>query len=146
MTTPIRKVWAGTTGRAVERGQHPGRARIAARTLRTDNWRRAPLITFIGLGLFVVYGTVRAFWAVNYYAAPYLSPFYSPCITTGCVPEASDFGQPISWWPLSPALLILVFPLGLPAHLLLLPQGLLPLVLAVPAGLRGGRAAQAVHR
>ena len=90
----------------------PGRARVAARTLRTDNWRRAPLITFIGLSLFVVYGTVRAFWAVNYYAAPYLSPFYSPCITTKCVPEASDFGQPIAWWPLSPALVILIFPLG----------------------------------
>lgn len=90
----------------------PGRARIAARTLRTDNWRRAPLVTFLGLSLFVVYGTVRAFWAVNYYAAPYLSPFYSPCITTACVPEASDFGQPIAWWPLSPALLILIFPLG----------------------------------
>ncbi len=90
----------------------PGRARIAARTLRTDHWRRAPLVTFLGLGLFVVYGTVRAFWAVNYYAAPYLSPFYSPCITTACVPEASDFGQPIAWWPLSPALLILIFPLG----------------------------------
>ncbi|HEY5880250.1 MAG TPA: hypothetical protein VIU11_15185 [Nakamurella sp.] len=90
----------------------PGRARIGARTLRTDNWRRAPLVTFIGLSLFVVYGTVRAFWPVSYYAAPYLSPFYSPCITTECVPEASDFGQPISWWPLSPALLILIFPLG----------------------------------
>jgi len=90
----------------------PGRARIAARTLRTDTWRRAPLVTFLGLSLFVVYGTVRAFWAVNYYAAPYLSPFYSPCITTACVPEASDFGQPIAWWPLSPALLILIFPLG----------------------------------
>ena len=28
------------------------------------------------------------------------------------MPEASDFGQPISWWPLSPALIILIFPLG----------------------------------
>jgi hypothetical protein len=90
----------------------PGRARIAARTLRTDNWRRAPLVTGIGLALFVVYGSFRAFQNDFYYAAPYLTPFYSPCITTSCVPEASDFGQPISWWPLSPALLILVFPLG----------------------------------
>ena len=90
----------------------PGRARIAARTLRTDNWRRAPLVTGIGLALFVVYGSFRAFQNDFYYAAPYLTPFYSPCITTACVPEASDFGQPISWWPLSPALLILVFPLG----------------------------------
>jgi hypothetical protein len=85
---------------------------VASRTLRKDNWWRAPLITFIGLALFVVYGTVRAFQNDFYYSAPYLSPFYSPCITTACVPETSDFGQPISWWPLSPALLILIFPLG----------------------------------
>jgi hypothetical protein len=90
----------------------PGRARLSARTLRTDNWRRAPLITSIGLALFVVYGTVRAFWAVNYYSAPYLSPLYSPCITTSCVPGAAGFGPAIAWWPLSPALLILIFPLG----------------------------------
>ena len=37
----------------------------------------------------------------------------------------------ITWWTLSPALLILIFPLGLPAHLLLLPPGLLPLHLAL---------------
>ena len=54
----------------------------------------------------------RAFQFDYYYSAPYLSPFYSPCLTTGCAPEASDFGQPISWWPLSPALIILIFPLG----------------------------------
>ena len=24
----------------------------------------------------------------------------------------SDFGQPFAWWPLSPALIILIFPLG----------------------------------
>ena len=86
----------------------PGRARLAAKTLRTDNWRRAPALTAAGLLLFVVYGGVRAFQFDHYYSAPYLSPFYSPCITTGCVPEASDFGQPISWWPLSPALIILI--------------------------------------
>jgi hypothetical protein len=90
----------------------PGRALLAAKTLRTDNWRRAPALTAAGLLLFVVYGGVRAFPFDYYYSAPYLSPFYSPCITTGCVPEASDFGQPISWWPLSPALIILIFPLG----------------------------------
>jgi hypothetical protein len=90
----------------------PGRALLAAKTLRTDNWRRAPALTGAGLLLFVVYGGVRAFQNAYYYSSPYLSPFYSPCITTGCVPEASDFGQPISWWPLSPALIILIFPLG----------------------------------
>ena len=29
-----------------------------------------------------------------------------------CVEGASDFGQPFQWWPLSPALIILIFPLG----------------------------------
>ena len=47
----------------------------------------------------------------DYYAAPYLSPFYSPCLSD-CVEGASDFGQPFSWFPLSPALIILIFPLG----------------------------------
>jgi hypothetical protein len=90
----------------------PGRARIRAGTLRTDRWWGEPRLTFIGLGIFVVYGGFRAFQNDYYYAAPYLSPFYSPCLTTQCVPEASDFGQPISFWPLSPALIILIFPLG----------------------------------
>ena len=48
----------------------------------------------------------------DYYSAPYLSPFYSPCLTDKCVSGSSDFGQPFSWWQLSPALLILIFPLG----------------------------------
>ena len=50
--------------------------------------------------------------ATNYFAEPYLSPFYSPCLTDDCVAGSSDFGQPFGWWPLSPALLILIFPLG----------------------------------
>ena len=90
----------------------PGRARLAAKTLRVDRWWLAPAATGIGLFLFAVYATFRAFQFDYYYSSPYLSPFYSPCLTTSCVPEASDFGQPISWWPLSPALVILIFPLG----------------------------------
>ena len=49
--------------------------------------------------------------AAHYYAEPYLSPFYSPCLGD-CVEGASDFGQPFDWWPLSAALIILIFPLG----------------------------------
>jgi hypothetical protein len=90
----------------------PGRALLAAKTLREDNWWLAPAATGIGLFLFAVYAGFRAFQFDYYFSSPYLSPLYSPCLTTGCVPEASDFGQPISWWPLSPALIILVFPLG----------------------------------
>ncbi|MEP6600067.1 MAG: hypothetical protein ABJB98_11585 [Actinomycetota bacterium] len=89
-----------------------GRARIAARTLRTDRWWLEPAITVAVLALFTVYATWRAFENDHYVRTPYLSPFYSPCLTDKCPSEASDLGQWIHIWPLSPALLILVFPLG----------------------------------
>jgi hypothetical protein len=93
----------------------PGRARITEPTLRTDRWWVPPLITFLALLGFVVYGTWRAFENRFYFAedAHLLAPFYSPCLSTNCEPGASDFGQPFGdWWPLSPALIILIFPLG----------------------------------
>ena len=37
------------------------RAAIAAKTLRTDRWWFAPLITVIGLSAWVAYATVRVF-------------------------------------------------------------------------------------
>jgi hypothetical protein len=89
----------------------PTRARIEPRTLREDNWWLYPLTTFVVFAGFVVYATWRAFEGANYYAAPYLSPFYSPCLGD-CVKGASDFGQPFGWWPLSAALIVLIFPLG----------------------------------
>ena len=90
----------------------PGRARVRARTLRQDRWWLPPLVTFVVFSAFVVYATWRAFAGSDYYSAPYISPFYSPCLTDECVSGSSDFGQPFSWWQLSPALLILIFPLG----------------------------------
>ncbi len=92
----------------------PERARIDRKTLRQDRWWVSPLVTFLVFTAFVVYSTWRAFAGSDYYASPYLSPFYSPCLSTACVDQASDFGQPISFLPawFSPALLILVFPLG----------------------------------
>ncbi|MDP9396068.1 MAG: hypothetical protein M3Q27_18165 [Actinomycetota bacterium] len=91
----------------------PGRAQIPARTLRRDRWWAQPLLTFTVLFAFVVYATWRAFEGRHYFSMPYLSPFYSPCLATTCVPESSELGQPVGdWWTLSPALLILVFPLG----------------------------------
>ena len=42
---------------------------------------------------------------------PYLSPFFSPCLADSCG-EAADFGTPFGGWPFSPALIILIFPLG----------------------------------
>jgi len=105
---------ADPTDRASATGVHaPGRARIGARTLRTDRWWLPQLITATVLGLFAIYATVRAFQNGDYYSEPYLTPLYSPCLGVSCVPHSSDFGTPIgSWFPLSPAIIILIFPLG----------------------------------
>ncbi|QLY30994.1 hypothetical protein H0264_00880 [Nocardia huaxiensis] len=82
------------------------RAAIAAKTLRTDRWWVPPLITVLGLSVFVIYATVRSFqnnwyWVEEYH---YLTPFYSPCLSDACVPGSSHFGTPIpklpSWIPL----------------------------------------------
>jgi len=79
-----------------------GRAQISARTLRTDRWWLPPLLTFAGLTAWVVYATVRAFQQDNYWVGEYeyLTPFYSPCVSVGCVPESAHFGQflPDVWW------------------------------------------------
>ncbi len=91
----------------------PGRAKIPARTLRKDKWWLEPLITVVILVSFIIYSTIRAFQNSHYYASPYISPFYSPCLAKSCEDEASHFGEPIgTWWGLSPALLILIVPLG----------------------------------
>ncbi len=67
--------------------------------MRRDLWWLELLPVILLLGGFGVYATWRAFEGAHYEWGPYLSPFYSPLI------------QP-SWWPLSPALLILGGPLG----------------------------------
>ncbi len=87
------------------------RASIDARTLRQDRWWLYPAVTFTVFFSFVVYSTIRAFMGRDYFAEPYLSPFYSPCLGD-CVEGSSDFGQPFGWFPLSAALIILIFPLG----------------------------------
>ncbi|TCP55164.1 hypothetical protein EV191_102376 [Tamaricihabitans halophyticus] len=70
------------------------RARIADRTLRTDRWWLSPLLTVLGLAFFVIYSTIRAFWGSAYYVPEYnyLTPFYSPCLSTACEPGSSHFG------------------------------------------------------
>ncbi|MBA3742143.1 hypothetical protein [Sporichthya sp.] len=93
----------------------PGRAKIEARTLRRDRWWLEPAITFTVFTAFIIYSTIRAFWDVNIYSAEdhLLSPFYSPCLTNDCPEGASHLGTPVGdWFPLSPALLILILPLG----------------------------------
>ena len=60
---------------------------------------------------FIVYATVRAFENAHYFSAPYISPFYSPCITTACEGDTFPelFTGPAAF---SPALYILIGPLG----------------------------------
>ncbi|ARF57221.1 hypothetical protein [Streptomyces gilvosporeus] len=90
------------------------RAAIPARHLRTDRWWLAPACTAAGLLAFVVYSTWRAFANADYYHAPYVSPFYSPCLAQNCQTMHGGPNWEIvgPWWGLSPALLILIFPLG----------------------------------
>ena len=90
----------------------PTRAQIPQRTLRTDNWRKAPLLTDLGLAAFVIYATVRAFWGGAYWVPQYhyLTPFYSPCMAKACGP-ASEFWPQIlpDWWFVPYAALTLPF-------------------------------------
>ena len=96
----------------------PTRAKISKRTLRTDKWWLQPAITFGVLFSFVIYATFRAFENKYYFVEPLISPFYSPCLSTACEPGTAlaIFGQPFNnqyfGVGISPALFILIFPLG----------------------------------
>jgi hypothetical protein len=91
-----------------------------AASLRTDSWQAGPLATLVVLSSFAVYVTWAALQGNHYYAAPYLSPLYSPVLFTnpgaaGAAPVSHAwFGTWPSFWPsflpASPAILILVFP------------------------------------
>ena len=94
----------------------PTRAQISERTLRTDRWWQAPLVTDLGLSAFIIYATIRAFLGNNYWVDKYhyLTPFYSPCVSSSCAPGASHLGVwfgHFPWWiPLGS--LVLPFLLG----------------------------------
>ena len=97
----------------------PTRAKIKERTLRTDKWWLEPLLTFSVLISFVIYATFRAFENKYYFVkeSPLLSPFYSPCLSDSCDPGATianftPVSSQIFNFALSPALIILIFPLG----------------------------------
>lgn len=73
-------------------------------TQRKDTWWMEPLLTALGLGLFGLYATLRAFQGEHYAWGPYLSPFASPNLKEW-------FPTLFGWWQFSPAILILPFPL-----------------------------------
>ena len=84
-----------------------------APTLRRDPWWLEILPTIALLGGFAIYATWAALQNAHYFAAPYLSPFYSPCLSSTC----AHVSLPLvgRWWTLSPAFLILWIPGGLRA-------------------------------
>ena len=57
---------------------------IPAPHLSTDAWWVEPALVVLVLGGFSVYATWAALQNAHYYAAPYLSPFYSPCLADDC--------------------------------------------------------------
>ncbi|MEX2560099.1 MAG: hypothetical protein WD403_09295, partial [Pirellulales bacterium] len=90
---------------AIDAGRAAGESQLG-RTQRRDAWWVGPLATGLGLGLFVVYATFRAFYNADYKverpdSAYLLSPFYSPLLVLPWLP---------AW--ISPALLILWAPGG----------------------------------
>ena len=77
---------------------------------RRDLWWLEPVVIVAVLGGFVVYSFIASVVNANYFFDPYLSPFYSPCLTTGCVhPTLPLLGD---WYSLSPAFLIVGSPLA----------------------------------
>src|ERR1700693_5170841 len=83
------------------------------KTARRDAWWVYPLLTFLGLGAFLVYANWAAFQGNHYSYGPYLSPMYSPLIF-GHPGEDSWFGPMPAFLPsfVTVAMIILVFPGG----------------------------------
>ena len=77
---------------------------------RKDLWWLEPVLIVSVLGGFVIYSLIVSVQNANYFSDPYLSPFYSPCLTTGCIhPTFPIIGN---WYTLSPAFLIVGSPLA----------------------------------
>ena len=96
------------------------RAQIAARTLRSDRWWVNPAVSAGVLLAFIGYSTWAAFQHADYFYRPYISPFYSPCLATTCMKaragakiiHAPTVGIVGPWWVISPAIIVLIVPLG----------------------------------
>jgi hypothetical protein len=58
-------------------------------------------MTAIGLGAWVLYALIRTAMQKYYWVGEhgYLTPFYSPCLTKSCIPDAAHFGRPLPKFP-----------------------------------------------
>lgn len=91
-----------------------GRASIERRTLRTDRWWLQPAATGILLTIFLIYTIIRV-WMRQYYWVDqyhYLTPLYSPCISTSCLPGSDHLGHWFGafpfWLPVTIITLVIV--------------------------------------
>jgi hypothetical protein len=107
----LARILRDQAGHVVGAGARPP---IGAATLRTDAWWGRPATVALVLVSFVIYATWAAVQNAHYYAAPYLSPFYSPCLTASCAHLSFGRGLPDVSLPVvglvSPAFLILAGP------------------------------------
>jgi hypothetical protein len=108
MAAPGLRVPPGESSTGTPPGAYRGRGlgEGFGRTERTDNWWFIPVLQAVGLIVLIGYANYAAILGSAHYhfiqdGRDYLSPFYSPYLNP-------------SWRPgwLSPALLILIFPLG----------------------------------
>jgi hypothetical protein len=82
------------------------------RSLRADAWWLEPVAVGAALIGFAVYVAWAVWQNDYYYAAPYLSPLYSPCLSASCLHSSWPLTDAWRW---SPALLVIWVPLGLRA-------------------------------
>jgi len=83
-------------------------------TLREDRYWFSVIVTCSVLTAFVIYVTWAAFQGRNYFYGVHrnlISPLYSPCIVNSCTAGSRHLVN-LSWWNVSPALLVLVVPGG----------------------------------
>ena len=124
----------------------PGRAHIEAKTLRQDRWWLYPAVTF------TVFAGVHHLRDLARVLRPRLLLGAVPLAVLlavprpQCVEGSSDFGQPFSWWQLSPALIILIFPLGFRLTCYYYRKAYYRSFWLSPPACGGRRAAREVHR
>ncbi|HET7385520.1 MAG TPA: hypothetical protein VFJ19_02500 [Nocardioidaceae bacterium] len=92
----------------------PTRARIEQKTLRRDPWWRTPAMYAATLSVIGIYLAFAVFVNRNYYWEPYLSPLYAPCLPHNCI-VGSGYNLFPSIAPVTPALIVIIFPAGLRA-------------------------------
>ncbi|MBM4420110.1 MAG: succinate dehydrogenase [Chloroflexi bacterium] len=94
-----------TVARSAERAEPRG-------TERQDLWWLEPLSIVAALGIFGVYTFLVSTANSAYFADPYLSPMYSPCLSSTCPPSERLFPFTIDFMSLSPAYFIVGLPLA----------------------------------